>query len=50
VAQRAGRALLKGVVLFAPALGFLAFVHPLQQGLPETLTRTIVVRARPQRG
>ncbi len=49
-ARRAGRALLKGVVLFAPALGFLAFVHPLQQGLPETLTRTIVVRARPQRG
>jgi uncharacterized RDD family membrane protein YckC len=49
-ARRAGRALLKGVVLFAPALGFLAFVHPLQQGLPETLTRTIVVRARSRRG
>ncbi|MFM7480486.1 MAG: RDD family protein [Planctomycetota bacterium] len=49
-ARRTIRALLKGVVLFAPALGFLAFVHPLQQGLPETLTRTIVVRARSQRG
>ncbi len=48
--RRCIRALLKGVVLFAPALGFLAFVHPLQQGLPETLTRTILVRARPQRG
>ncbi|MBM4008952.1 MAG: RDD family protein [Planctomycetes bacterium] len=48
--RRAIRALLKGVVLFAPALGFLAFVHPLQQGLPETLTRTILVQARPQRG
>ena len=49
-ARRAIRALLKGVVLFAPALGFLAFVHPLQQGLPETLTRTILVRTRSQRG
>ncbi|MSR68734.1 MAG: hypothetical protein EXS17_00045 [Phycisphaerales bacterium] len=38
------RALLKTVVLFAPALGFLAFVHPLQQGLPETITKTIVAR------
>ncbi len=38
------RALLKTVVLFAPALGFLAFVHPLQQGLPETLSKTVVAR------
>lgn len=38
------RALLKGAVLFAPALGFFAFVHPLLQGLPETLTRTAVAR------
>lgn len=38
------RALIKGAVLFAPALGFLAFVHPLQQGLPETLTKTVVAR------
>ena len=38
------RALLKAVVLFAPALGFLAFVHPLQQGLPETLSKTVVAR------
>ncbi len=38
------RACLKTCVLFAPALGFLAFVNPLQQGLPETLTKTIVAR------
>ena len=38
------RALLKTIVLFAPALGFLAFVHPLQQGLPETLSKTVVAR------
>ncbi len=38
------RAILKTVVLFAPALGFLAFVHPLQQGLPETLSKTVVAR------
>ena len=38
------RALLKAVVLFAPALGVLAFVHPLQQGLPETLSKTVVAR------
>ncbi len=38
------RALLKIVVLFAPALGFLAFVHPLQQGLPETLSKTVIAR------
>ncbi len=46
----AGRALVRGllkcVVLFAPALGFLSFVHPLQQGLPETLSRTVVARRR----
>ncbi len=40
------RALLKTVVLFAPALGFLAFVHPLQQGLPETLSKTVIARRR----
>ncbi len=42
--RTAARALLKTCVLFAPALGFLAFVHPLQQGLPETITKTIVAR------
>ena len=41
-----GRALLKTAVLFAPALGFLAFVHPLHQGLPETITKTVVARRR----
>ena len=40
------RAILKCVVLFAPALGFLAFVHPLQQGLPETLSKTVVAQRR----
>jgi len=38
------RAVLKTIVLFAPALGFLSFVHPLQQGLPETLSKTVVAR------
>ncbi len=42
--RAAARALFKMVVLFAPALGFLAFVHPTHQGLPETLTKTIVAR------
>lgn len=42
--RTAARAFLKTCVLFAPALGFLAFVHPLQQGLPETITKTIVAR------
>lgn len=45
-ARRAVRALLKGVVLFAPALGFLAFVHPLQMGLPDVMTDTAVARRR----
>ncbi|MSR44177.1 MAG: hypothetical protein EXS15_02315 [Phycisphaerales bacterium] len=40
------RALLKTIVLLAPALGFLAFVHPLQQGLPETLSKTVVAQRR----
>jgi hypothetical protein len=45
-ARRAMRALLKGIVLFAPALAFLAFVHPMQMGLPDVLTDTAVARRR----
>lgn len=44
--RRLARALVKGVVLFAPALAFLAFVHPLQMGLPDVLTDTAVARRR----
>jgi hypothetical protein len=44
--RRAARAILKGVVLFAPALAFLAFVHPLQMGLPDVMTDTAVARRR----
>ena len=39
-----GRALVKGVVLLAPALGVLAFVHPLHMGVPETISGTAVAR------
>lgn len=42
--RRAARALLKGVVLFAPALAFLAFVHPMQMGMPDVMTDTAVAR------
>ena len=44
--RRAIRALLKGIVLFAPALAFLAFVHPMQMGLPDVMTDTAVARRR----
>lgn len=44
--RRAIRAALKGIVLFAPALAFLAFVHPLQMGLPDVMTDTAVSRRR----
>lgn len=44
--RRAIRAALKGVVLFAPALAFLAFVHPMQMGMPDVLTDTAVARRR----
>jgi hypothetical protein len=44
--RRAIRALLKGIVLFAPALAVLAFVHPMQLGLPEVMTDTAVARRR----
>lgn len=44
--RRGIRAALKGIVLFAPALAFLAFVHPLQMGLPDVLTDTAVARRR----
>lgn len=44
--RRAIRALLKGIVLFAPALAFLAFVHPMQMGMPDVLTDTAVARRR----
>ena len=44
--RRAVRALLKGIVLFAPALAFLAFVHPLQMGMPDVMTDTAVSRRR----
>lgn len=44
--RRAIRAALKGIVLFAPALAFLAFVHPLQMGLPDVMTDTAVARRR----
>lgn len=43
-ARRTLRCFLALVVLFAPALGFLAMVHPALQGLPEQLTRTAVAR------
>ncbi len=45
-ARRAIRALLKGIVLFAPALAFLAFVHPMQMGMPDVMTDTAVARRR----
>ena len=45
-ARRAVRALIKGIVLFAPALAFLAFVHPMQMGLPDVMTDTAVARRR----
>lgn len=45
-ARRAIRAALKGIVLFAPALAFLAFVHPMQMGLPDVMTDTAVARRR----
>ena len=38
------RAALKSIVLMAPALGVLSFVHPLHQGVPESLTGTAVAR------
>jgi len=44
--RRAIRAMLKGIVLFAPALAFLAFVHPMQMGLPDVMTDTAVARRR----
>lgn len=44
LARSAARAALKAIVLLAPALGVLAFVHPLQQGVPETITGTAVAR------
>lgn len=45
-ARRAIRAALKGIVLFAPALAFLSFVHPMQMGMPDVMTDTAVARRR----
>ncbi|MEC7352157.1 MAG: RDD family protein, partial [Planctomycetota bacterium] len=36
------RALFKGVVLYAPVLGVFAFISPARQGIPETVSRTVV--------
>ena len=38
------RAAIKGVVLMAPALGILAFVHPLHMGVSETISGTALAR------
>ncbi len=38
------RAALKTVVLFAPALGVLSFVHPQHRGVSDTITETVVAR------
>lgn len=36
------RALFKGVILFAPILGIFSLLSPARQGIPETVSRTVV--------
>ena len=36
------RALFKGVILYAPILGIFSLLSPARQGIPETVSRTVV--------
>lgn len=45
--QAVCRALLRGIVLVAPALVFLTLIDPSMCGLPEVMTRTAVARRKP---